>query len=132
MSESSCTCMDRYDMCDFCAEYRENPKADRAAAEGKVRYDLVPWHLMEDVVRVIEHGAAKYGEWNWHTDKIKCSTYVGSTLRHFLAWTKGEDMDPDSGYHHLTHAIAGLLIVLDALANNTLIDDRKKENTDAR
>lgn len=102
----------------------DNPKATRAAAENKAPMDLLPWGELHDVAQVMKHGADKYGIRNWRQDEIKCSTYVGSTIRHVAAWAMGEDLDPDSGYHHLTHAIAGLLIVLDAKRHNTLIDDR--------
>jgi hypothetical protein len=104
----------------------ENPKATRAAADGKTRFELLPLHVLQEVAEVLQHGADKYGEWNWHDDPIRCTTYIGSTCRHLFAWALGEDLDPDSGKHHLVHAIAGLMIVLDARANEKLIDDRRK------
>jgi hypothetical protein len=94
--------------------------------------DLLPWGELHDVAQVLKHGADKYGIRNWRQDRIKCSTYIASTARHLAAWATGEDLDPDSGYHHLTHVIAGLFIVLDAKRFDTLIDDRdEKESKNA-
>jgi hypothetical protein len=107
-----------------------NPKHDRAVNEDKAPMHLIPWGVMEDVARVLQSGADKYGERNWRIDPIKCSTYEASTARHvLLQWATGEDLDKDSGLHHLAHAVAGLLIVLDAQRHGTLIDDRNRKES---
>lgn len=110
-----------------------NPKDTRATSEGKAPMHMIPWGVMEQVARALAQGAGRYGERNWRVDPIKASTYEASTCRHVhLAWACGEDLDPDSGLPHLAHAIAGLMIVLDAQNYGTLIDDRdRKESKDA-
>jgi hypothetical protein len=42
-----------------------------------------------------------------------------------MQWIAGEDVDPDSGVHHVSKAIAGLLVVRDAMLHGTSIDDRR-------
>jgi hypothetical protein len=50
--------------------------------------------------------------------------YIDAALRHIHKWQHGQEIDSDSGIHHLGHAIACLNIVLDAQAFGNLIDDR--------
>jgi hypothetical protein len=106
----------------------DNPKHERAIADGKPPMHLIPWGILEDVSRVLAHGAGKYGERNWREQPIRISTYEGALARHiFLQWLQGEDLDADSGEHHLAHAIACLMVVYDAYKNGTLIDDRDRK-----
>jgi hypothetical protein len=44
--------------------------------------------------------------------------------RHIDKVIDGEDIDPESGAHHLGHVMAGCSIVLDACRHGTLIDNR--------
>lgn len=48
--------------------------------------------------------------------------------RHLQLYNAGQDKASDSGLHHLTHVMSGCAIVLDALLNDTLIDDRHPMN----
>ena len=108
---------------------KDNPKAVRAAKEGKIPYEKIPWEVLEADAHVHASGAAKYGERNWRLDKIRASTYEGAIMRHFTAWATGEDVDPESGYSHLTHIRACCAVVLDAEAHGTLIDDRQRKES---
>ncbi len=105
---------------------KSNPKLVQAMKDGKVPYDKIPWEILEADAHVHAHGAAKYGERNWRLDKILASTYEGAIMRHFIAWTTGEDIDPDSGHPHLNHIRACCAVVLDAQRYNSLIDDRDR------
>ena len=106
---------------------KSNPKHIRAQKDGKVPMDLIPWGPMAAVARVMAGGAAKYGVRNWRIDKILASTYEGAIARHaLLEWAQGVDRDVDDGEHPLAHVIACCLLVMDAEANGTLIDDRKR------
>lgn len=103
---------------------RDNPKLIQAQKDGKLPLEYLVTTLWEGDAAVHKHGADKYGICNWRKDPIKASTYKAAMLRHLKAWLEGEDIDPDSGYHHLYHLRAGAGIVLDAEMHDTLIDDR--------
>ena len=70
---------------------------------GKPRVDLVTseWILAQAEVRGF--GAKKYDAWNWF-EGIKFSRNIAAALRHILKFAMGEDIDPESGLHHLAHA----------------------------
>lgn len=101
-----------------------NPKATRAAADGKLRLELIETALTHPLARVMAHGADKYGVRNWRTQPVEARTYVGAMRRHLDAWADGQDADPDSGAAHLVHLAACCMVVLDAAAHGTLVDDR--------
>lgn len=77
---------------------------------GKPRWSLLPMDAVEDVVRAITYGAAKYSDGNWqHVDPAR---YHDALFRHLKAWSCGERLDPESGLPHLAHAGASLLFVM--------------------
>ena len=108
-----------------------NPKA--VAGRKKLRFQFLPIDVLEEVAGGMAEGADKYGAYNWRDTEIQMSDYYDSTMRHVTAWFKGEDIDPDSNIHHLSKAIAGLVVVRDAIMTDSCIDDRplkrNKQNT---
>jgi len=80
--------------------------------QAKPRYELVPWAAMDEVVRVLGHGAAKYGDDNWRRVPRLEDRYPAAALRHISAYLQGQEFDPESGHNHLAHAICSLLFVL--------------------
>ena len=55
---------------------------------------------------------------------MRASIYYSALLRHVMAWWEGEDVDPDSGLNHLTKAASCLAVLMDALHQGKLYDDR--------
>lgn len=108
------------------APERQNPKHLQAQLEDKTPLEYLVYSVLEDDARCLKHGADKYGIRNWLKNPIQSSTYEGAMLRHLKAWLEGEDIDPDSGYSHLTHLRACCAVVLDAESHGTLIDDRNR------
>ncbi len=94
--------------------------------KGKVRVDLVHPLFIVQIARVMEHGAEKYTEWDW-TKGFKWTRLYASTLRHLYAWFCGEDLDPESGLPHLSHAAANLMM-LSGLEHKKDLDDRIKKD----
>lgn len=89
---------------------------------GKDRWDLLPWRATTEVVRVLTFGAQKYAPDNWrHVDGWRWR-YHAAAVRHVTLWWLGERKDPDSGLHHLAHAICCLMFAyeneLDELNND--------------
>lgn len=99
-----------------------NPK-DKLGVK-KVSLGLIP--LSAQIHTALAHldGALKYGAWNWREKGVAASVYINAALRHILKWYHGEELDADSGIHHLGHAIACLNIVLDSQTFRNLVDDR--------
>lgn len=106
-----------------------NPKHIRAQKDGKVPLEFLIYSVLAEDALVHKSGANKYGVRNWRVDKILASTYEGAILRHFIAWASGEDIDPESGVHHLAHVRACCAIVRDAAMRGMLIDDRDRQES---
>ena len=94
--------------------------------KGKIRFDLIPVGPLRQIAMVLTYGAERYGA-NTYKKGIKFSSYVGATLRHFYAWWGGEKYDPESGLHHLAHAITDLIFLLHFDEIHEDMDDRESE-----
>lgn len=71
-------------------------------ADGmKVRTELFPLSVLENVSAVLTFGAQKYEANNWK--KVDPERYKGALLRHLAAIERGETIDPDSGLPHIDH-----------------------------
>lgn len=77
---------------------------------GKIRWSLLPWGALEEVVKVLEHGAQKYSPGNWV--KVEPERYEEALLRHVVARQKGEKNDPDSKLSHLAHIVCDALFLI--------------------
>lgn len=81
----------------------------------KRQWDLLPWKELEEVVKVLEHGAKKYSPDNWKYVK-PVSRYTEALLRHVIAYAQDEKIDPvdkgGSGLSHLAHAICCCLFLM--------------------
>jgi hypothetical protein len=99
-----------------------NPKDGIGAT--KLPLHLVPATALAVAALAHLDGATKYGAWNWRIAGVRASIYLDAVHRHLAKWTNGERLDPDSGVHHLGHAIACLNILIDAQCAGKLTDDR--------
>lgn len=79
---------------------------------GKPDWTLLPLASLEPVVRVLEHGAEKYGRENWRELPDFERRYLAAALRHLAAFQAGEIIDRDSGMPHLAHATCNLVFLL--------------------
>jgi hypothetical protein len=78
---------------------------------GKLEYGLLPPNALEETVKVLTFGAQKYERNNWiHVDD-GVRRYFDALQRHLWAWKKGEQIDPESGLHHLAHAMCCLMFL---------------------
>jgi hypothetical protein len=87
---------------------------------------LVPPILEVIAAPAMEDGARKYGPFNWRDKKVRYTVYLEAAKRHLDAIMDREDVDPDSGLHHLSHLAANVAIMADALYGGNLIDDRPR------
>lgn len=76
----------------------------------KPRTDLIPPEPLIGAAKVFAFGANKYSARNWEQG-ISYGRLYGALLRHVLAWWGGEEQDPESGKHHLSHAMCCLMML---------------------
>lgn len=103
------------------SEY-ENPK-DRVGIK-KVPMHLVPVQAMLAEGEALYDGAVKYGAYNWREKQISACVYASAIERHMLKWWDGQNIEIDSGIHHVGHAKATAAILLDVQAIDIMVDDR--------
>ncbi len=88
-----------------------NPITGAANGMKLARFDLVPPDVL---IKIAEHygiGAAKYGDRNWEGG-FNYNLPYQSALRHIMLWWGGENVDVDTGSHHLVNAIWNLITLL--------------------
>lgn len=90
----------------------------------KLRMDLIPVEALNALARVLGFGAEKYEDRNYEKG-LKWSRLYGATMRHITSWWNREELDKESGFSHLDHAICCLAMLIEL--NKTQIpgtDDR--------
>jgi hypothetical protein len=80
--------------------------------DKKLRWELLPIECVEDAVRIMTFGAAKYSANNWQNLENGIDRYYAALLRHLVAYRKGEELDSESGETHLSHAITNLIFLM--------------------
>jgi len=105
----------------------------------KLRWDLIPFEALEDVVEVLTFGRKKYASDNWKYVKGRIWRYVGASFRHlnkwwraYVLWRKTKDekyrlkgnnenditmIDFETGKSHIANAICCMLFLLDCEKN---------------
>lgn len=95
---------------------------------GKPRICLVPMEFIEQTAQALGFGANKYGDYNYRKG-LKHSRIIDSAFRHLMAYTKGEDNDPESGLPHLAHCAASIAMLIWMKQHKPELDDRYDPNT---
>ena len=96
---------------------------------GKARISIIQGLAIEQVMKVGEFGAKKYGDHNYRKG-MDVTRYLDACFRHaFVEWLfKGVDNDPESGLPHLAHAAWNLLAALEQMLTKPDLDNRHKGN----
>jgi len=79
---------------------------------GKPQWSLLPFRALTQVVEVLTYGAKKYAPDNWKKVPDARRRYIDAGFRHLTAYTTGETNDPETGKHHLAHAICCMLYLV--------------------
>jgi len=87
---------------------RSQHEAGAKVDGGKVDLTLVPPEVAEAMARVQDYGAKKYTRDGWRSVPDAARRYYAALKRHLAAFEKGEDVDPETGLHHLDHALCNL------------------------
>lgn len=93
---------------------------------GKPPISLIPREFIEDTALAFQYGAGKYGRHNFRKG-IEISRTLDAAMRHLMAFTDGEDIDPESGQSHLAHAAASIAMTVYNYKNHPKLDDRFKK-----
>jgi len=80
--------------------------------KDKPQWSLLPFKALTEVVEVLTYGAKKYAPDNWKKVPDARRRYIDAGFRHFTAYASGEARDPETGKHHLAHAICCLLYLV--------------------
>lgn len=95
--------------------------------DGKPRFDLLPPEALIALADHYRRGAEKYADRNWERgmDWGKC---FASMERHAWAWQGGEDLDPETGSHHMISVAWNAFALYTYAMREIGVDNRVKIN----
>ena len=83
---------------------------------GKLRYDLLPFDAVDEVVQILNYGISKYPkpEENWRDNSKPedIKRYKAALLRHLSELQQGRTHDKESGLHHMAHVACNSLFII--------------------
>lgn len=91
--------------------------------EGKPRYDLLPAHAINELVKVLTAGAKKYADRNWEQG-MKWSNVIASLKRHLAKFEMGEDYDEETGMLHCAQIMWNAMALTEYYKTYPQGDDR--------
>lgn len=91
---------------------RKNDTEGLKYDSNKLRWDLLPLELIEEIVRVYTAGAVKYGDNNWKELENGYNRYKAAMFRHLMAYEKGVVFDDDTGCRHLAQVAWNAIAML--------------------
>lgn len=77
----------------------------------KLKWDLLPYDVLEEVVKVFMYGIKKYEKDNWKYIADFKSRYFNALQRHIAKYAKGGRKD-DSGLSIMAHVISNAMFLL--------------------
>jgi len=108
------------------AEVRvKNAKTGGEKGSKDERFDLLPYEQLAEVARHFGVGAAKYEPHNWKKG-YDWSLSESALMRHFAAFMEGEEIDEETGSHHLAAVVFHALALLYFKDHHRELDDRKR------
>lgn len=81
-------------------------------ADNKLRWDLLPLDLIEEIVKVYHFGSLKYAPNTWKGLEDGENRYRAALLRHLVAHEKGDLRDNESGLFHAAHLAWNAIAIL--------------------
>ena len=98
---------------------------------NKAPISLIPTSAILEEAKVLAFGAEKYDKHNWRNG-LEFSRVIDAALRHTLALTEGEDIDPESGLLHAAHARCCLAFLIEYYNTHPELDDRYKNEKESK
>lgn len=106
------------------SELKETNPKDAVGIRKVPIFSVFPAPVIGEVALGLFEGARKYGRHNFRESGVRASVYYDAVGRHIMAWWEGQDIDPHSGIHHISKAIAGLVVLRDSMMRGNWVDDR--------
>lgn len=78
---------------------------------GKTQWSLLPFDALEQVVKVLQHGAEQYGPNNWQQLDDFYNRYWNAAMRHLIQY-RSRQMDPQWNLSHMAHCACNILFLL--------------------
>lgn len=78
----------------------------------KLRYDLIDPLFEEELAKVATFGCRKYGELNWQKVDNGKKRYFNALRRHLKEYEKGNMLDDETGFLHLSHAAWNIMALI--------------------
>lgn len=102
-----------------------NPKD--AFGTSKACLSWLPMEVLFEVAVAMAEGGYKYGGHNYLVAAPRASVYLDAADRHMFQWSRlHEEADAESGagLHHISKAIASLVVLRAAMISDNFEDDR--------
>jgi hypothetical protein len=80
--------------------------------KGKLRWTILPFEAVKEVLKILEYGAIKYDVDNWRNFEDTPEELIDALFRHMVDYLLGERDDRESGMNHLTHAATNALMLV--------------------
>lgn len=78
---------------------------------GKISFLEIEWSFIEEMAKAMNANKHKYNPFNWHKPMVK-TDLEDSVMRHWVAYKKGEFLDPDDGCSHLAKIANNLMMLM--------------------
>lgn len=101
----------------------DTPTKAKHFDDGKPDLSLIPYVAEVAMAKAFMYGSKKYGRYNYCKGH-ELGQLIASAKRHISKFYAGEEVDNESGVHHLGHAMVNLAMILQEIDLGTLIDDR--------
>lgn len=95
---------------------------------GKLRWTLIDWGTMEELVKVLEYGIIKYAIDDWKKG-MPTTEVSDSLLRHLTSYLQGEDNDKESGLPHTGHILCNAMFLAFMHKYKPEFDSRKNQQS---
>jgi hypothetical protein len=106
----------------------ERYTADTGGEKGTklARFDLIPAQALIALAEQYGRGAAKYEDRNWERG-YPWSLSFAALMRHAWAFWGGEDVDEESGAHHMAAVAFHALALIEFTRTHPEFDNRPKD-----
>jgi len=95
---------------------------------GKPPMELLSGVALSKTAQVMGFGARKYSANAWRAG-MDWSRILDAALRHIMAFSDGEDEDPESGLSHMAHAACNIMFILEYEETHREFDNRHEVYT---
>jgi hypothetical protein len=99
-----------------------NPKDSLGIRKAPISTVSAPF--ITGVGLAMMEGGRKYGRHNYRVAGVRASVYYDAIWRHMSAWFEGQDVDPESGLHHMLKIGACAAVMYDSIYRGNFEDDR--------